>query len=63
MVLAWQALNGPDAGEGLVHENGIDERLRAQPGLPVQAADGVGAPPAAGGVGEVQSLGRLTSFN
>ena len=53
VVLARQALDGPDAGEGFVHENGIDKCLRVQPGLPVQTADSVGPPQAAGAVGQV----------
>ena len=53
VVLAWQTLDGPDAGESFVHENGIDKCLRAQPGFPVQAADSVGPPQAARAVGQV----------
>ena len=39
MVLSRQAGDGADAGEGLIHKDGVDKRVRAQAGLPAQPAD------------------------
>jgi len=50
--LAGQGLDGPLTAEGLVHEDGVDQAVGGQAGLPAQAAHRVASPQAAGALNE-----------
>ena len=57
--LPRQALDRTDAGEGLIHKNGIDQAVGADTGLPAQAAHRFTAAQAAGTLNKFH--GTITS--
>jgi hypothetical protein len=56
VVLARQAGDGTHAGQGLVHKDRVDQGVRAEPGLPAQAADLLRPPETAGAVDKLHVI-------